>query len=140
MKAAFRVVTFVAAMSVTAAAQVCPPDADDIVRQVLKQPRVAFAFGATVQRTRALGDCAASALMRSLRLSDLDNPDVAQVGLKTLGYAFSSPPSSVLIDRNKEPRAALLLLDIVAEHATDGTTRLNARDLLQRLEPVKPPQ
>jgi len=126
-------------MSATAAAQNCPPAADSYVKDMLKAPQHAFAMGFAVQRARTFGDCAAIALMRNLRLSDLNDPAIAGGVLKALGDAFSSP-SSILIEQNRQPRAALLLLDIVEEHASNAAARLNARDLLQRLESVKPTQ
>ena len=131
-----KLIVTAAVLCAAAAAQTCPPSADSFVRQALKQGDP-FALGFGVQQARALGDCAAIALMRNLRLSDLNDPHMADMIVRTLTYAFSDP-SYILIEQNRQPRAALLLLDILAEHSSDATARLNSRDLLQRLEALKP--
>jgi hypothetical protein len=98
MKTIVRVIAFAAVMSAPAAAQTCQPDADAFVKEALKHPRYAFTNSFDVHHAGVPGDSAAIVLMSNLRLSDLNNPDIAQVA---------------------------------------GT---KARDLLQRLEPVKPQQ
>ncbi|HUP02415.1 MAG TPA: hypothetical protein VMU19_00405 [Bryobacteraceae bacterium] len=139
MNAAILSVLLVAALSGCASAQICPPDADSFVQQALKQADY-LNFGNNEQHARAYGDCMASALARNLRLSDFSNPQIARTVVKALDWAFRGPRPGVLIDRNKDPRAALLLLDLIAAHAPEESTKQNARELLQRFQAPPPAQ
>jgi hypothetical protein len=86
----------------------------------------------TEHQARGLGDCVAVALARDLRLSDMQKPALGGSVVALLELAFKEP-SHIAMEQNKQARATLLLLDLVAEHAPDGATRLRAQDLAGRL-------
>jgi hypothetical protein len=85
------------------------------------------------KQARVLGDCVAEALAGNLRLKDIQNPETGAAVVKLLGHAFSAP-SLIQVAEHRQPRVALLLLDILADQSPDAATRLAARDLVQKLE------
>jgi hypothetical protein len=102
--------------------QGCLPEADKFVREVLEEPTwLGVSF--SVHQARMYGDCIAVALTRNLRLSDLRKPGTAAAVVRMLEYAFSSPQILLLMGQDKEPRATLLLLDLVAEYTPDAAAR-----------------
>lgn len=123
-----------------ASAQVCPPQAGQFITERIlnKTPSIyPFDLGFDVQRARTLGDCAAVALISNLRLTDLDDPRIARLVVQTLQYAFSEP-RYILVEQQKQPRAALLLLDIIAGQASDAISSLRAKELLDGLNKNPP--
>ena len=140
MKIAFLLIMCFAAAAALAPAQVCPPQAEQFVQRILHQHEffAPFTEGPDIHMARSLGDCAATALTRNLRLKDLNDQRTALLIVQTLQYAFYDP-ENILVEQNRQPRAALLLLDLVAEHASDQTARVRANDLLQGLG-KNPPQ
>jgi hypothetical protein len=85
------------------------------------------------KQARLLGDCVAQALASNLRLKDMQNPETGAAMVKLLSHAFSVP-SLIRVAEGRQPRVALLLLDILADQSPDAATRLSARDLTLKLE------
>ncbi len=125
---------------------VLPPIPDDASERLAKQADAVTTawfqapagsdLASTVQLGRVLGDRLAVGVARRFRLQDLQDPSTAKRTLSLLRYGFSA--ATAVADANDNtPAVTLLLLDYLADSGPDGEIRIEAKDLADRLEPLR---
>jgi hypothetical protein len=117
----------------------CAPDqtavADNVIVSVFQLP-AGNDVSTNEHFGRVLGDGLAVAIARKFRLRDLQDPSNAKRVLLLLRYSFSAP-EMIMDPAVKKPAVALVLLDYLAEHGSDQDVRLAAKDLADKLEPLR---
>jgi len=131
----FAIPSLIVAQPKTPARNQTVADADRLITAVFQLP-AGSNLSTNEHSGRILGDGLAVAIARRFRLRELQDSSTAERVLLLLRYSFSAP-EMIFESADKRPGVALVLLDYLAEDGPDSDVRLKARDLADKLAPLR---